>query len=77
MDRDPHLAARAYFERIPHAKKSEVIADGIPLGLTGTPGRTAHAGEAIGSDNDYVFGEVLGLSSEQRASLSRSGAIES
>ena len=76
MERDPHLAARGFFERIPHEKKGEVIADGIPLGLTGTPGRSAHAGEPIGRDNDYVFGEVLGLSSEERARLETLGAIE-
>jgi crotonobetainyl-CoA:carnitine CoA-transferase CaiB-like acyl-CoA transferase len=76
MEHDPHLAARGFFERIPHEKKGEVIADGIPLGLTGTPGRTAHAGEPIGRDNDYVFGEVLGLSLQERERLETLGAIE-
>jgi crotonobetainyl-CoA:carnitine CoA-transferase CaiB-like acyl-CoA transferase len=76
IERDPHLAARGFFERIPHAKKGEVIADGIPLGLTGTPGRTAHAGEAIGCDNDYVFGELLGIDVDERCRLERIEAIE-
>jgi crotonobetainyl-CoA:carnitine CoA-transferase CaiB-like acyl-CoA transferase len=76
LERDPHLAARGFFERIAHEKKGEVIVDGIPLGLTGTPGFTAHAGEPIGRDNDYVFGEVLGLSAAERARLEKLGAIE-
>jgi crotonobetainyl-CoA:carnitine CoA-transferase CaiB-like acyl-CoA transferase len=74
--RDPHLAARRFFEEIPHAKKGTVVAPGIPLGLSGTPGHTPHAGEAIGQDNDYVFGEVLGLDRSELTRLAEIGAIE-
>jgi crotonobetainyl-CoA:carnitine CoA-transferase CaiB-like acyl-CoA transferase len=74
--RDPQLAARAFFEQIDHLKKGTVVATGIPLGLTGTPGRTGRAGAAIGQDNDYVFGEILGLSEEERRRLMEAGAIE-
>jgi crotonobetainyl-CoA:carnitine CoA-transferase CaiB-like acyl-CoA transferase len=77
LQRDPHLAARGFFERIPHARKGSVTAAGIPLGLTGTPGRTPRAGEAIGQDNDYVLGEIAGLSREQLARYAELGAIES
>jgi crotonobetainyl-CoA:carnitine CoA-transferase CaiB-like acyl-CoA transferase len=76
LERDPHLAARGYFEAIPHAKKGTVVHPGIPLGLTGTPGRTPHAGEPIGADNDYVFGEVLGLARDDLERLEALGAIE-
>ena len=75
--RDPHLAARGFFEEIPHARKGTVIAPGIPLGLTGTPGHTPHAGEPIGQDNDYVFGELLGLGRAELDALEQLGAIES
>jgi crotonobetainyl-CoA:carnitine CoA-transferase CaiB-like acyl-CoA transferase len=74
--RDPQLAARGFFEQIDHLKKGTVVATGIPLGLTGTPGRTGRAGAAIGQDNDYVFGEILGLSEEERRRLIEAGAIE-
>ena len=53
-----------------------VTASGIPLGLAGTPGRTAHAGEPIGRDHDYVFREIVGLSGEELARLIAIGAIE-
>jgi crotonobetainyl-CoA:carnitine CoA-transferase CaiB-like acyl-CoA transferase len=76
-ERDAHLSARGFFESIDHLKKGMVVATGIPLGLTATPGRTAHAGEAIGRDNDYVFGQVLGLSDDERRRLTNAGAIES
>jgi len=74
--RDPQLAARGFFETIPHFKKGEVVACGIPLGLQGTPGRTTHTGSSIGHDNDLVFREVLGLSAAEIAGFAERGAIE-
>jgi len=74
--RDPQLAARDFFEEIEHRVKGTVVATGIPLGLRGTPGRTPHAGSAVGEDNDYVFGEILSLTSDERRRLTESGAIE-
>jgi benzylsuccinate CoA-transferase BbsF subunit len=59
--RDRQLMAREFFEEIEHLKKGKVFAPGIPLGLTGTPGRTRCAGAAVGQDNEYVFGKLLGL----------------
>lgn len=74
--RDPQLAARRFFESIPHFKRGHVSASGIPLGLTATPGRTTHSGSSVGHDNEAVLREVAGLSpSEWEAGL-RSGAIE-
>jgi crotonobetainyl-CoA:carnitine CoA-transferase CaiB-like acyl-CoA transferase len=74
--RDPQLAARGFFERIAHHAKGEVVADGIPLGLTGTPGRTTAAGAAVGHDNEAVFGGLLGLAREEIDRLIAVGAIE-
>jgi len=76
FERDPHLRARGFFEEIEHVRKGTVVATGIPLGLTGTPGRTSGAGAAIGADNAYVFGEVLGLSSVEIDAYRTDGAIE-
>ncbi len=76
LHRDPQLAARRYFERIPHNVKGEVTACGIPLGLTGTPGSTPHAGEARGQENEYVFRELLGLGKAEYDRLVGRGAIE-
>lgn len=74
--RDPQLAARGFFETIPHFKKGEVVACGIPLGLQGTPGRTTHTGSSIGHDNELVFRELLGLSAAEIEALTERGAIE-
>lgn len=74
--RDPHLAARGFFESIPHLSRGEVTAVGIPLGLTGTPGRTTRSGAAMGEDNQFVFRDLLGLSADEYARYVEAGAIE-
>ncbi len=76
LHRDHQLAARGFFERIEHLAKGEVVAAGIPLGLTGTPAKTGRAGAAIGQDNDAVFGGLLGMSPEEIQRAVRDGAIE-
>ncbi len=76
LESDPHLAARGFFETIPHLVKGSVTATGIPIGLTCPPGRTTRAGANIGCDNDYVFGELLGLCAEELSGYRESGAIE-
>jgi crotonobetainyl-CoA:carnitine CoA-transferase CaiB-like acyl-CoA transferase len=75
--RDPQLAARRFFETIPHFKRGEVSASGIPLGLTATPGRTTHSGSSIGHDNEAVLREVAGLTRAEWEEGIRTGAIES
>ena len=75
-ERDPQLAARRFFETIDHALRGPVVANGVPLGLTGTPGRTTSAGAALGEDNDAVFGALLGIGTEELARLRAIGAIE-
>lgn len=77
MRRDRQLAARRFFEEIEHRKKGTVVATGIPLGLTRTPGRSGRAGAAVGQDNDYVFGEILGMSAAEIRECVGLGAIES
>jgi crotonobetainyl-CoA:carnitine CoA-transferase CaiB-like acyl-CoA transferase len=73
---DPQLAARGFFETIPHVTRGAVVASGIPLGLTATPPRSRIAGQAIGHDHAYVFRKVLGMGEEEIAAAIASGAIE-
>jgi crotonobetainyl-CoA:carnitine CoA-transferase CaiB-like acyl-CoA transferase len=73
---DEHLAARDFFEPVEHMAKGTVTATGIPLGLTGTPGRSGPAGAAVGQDNEYVFGTLLGMAREEIDRAVELGAIE-
>ncbi len=74
--RDAQLAARGFFETIDHMTKGTVVANGLALGLTGTPGRTTGTGAAVGQDNDYVFGELLGMTAQEVRDAIAAGAIE-
>ncbi len=76
FERDRQLAERGFFEEVEHFEKGTEIATGVPLGLTGTPGRTTRTGVALGQDNDYVFGELLGLSPQEIRECIEAGAIE-
>ena len=73
---DPHLRARG--------TTTEVSAPGIPPRLAvGAPARFSKTQDVgirrltpkLGQDEDYVFGELLGLSSAQRADLERREVI--
>jgi crotonobetainyl-CoA:carnitine CoA-transferase CaiB-like acyl-CoA transferase len=74
--RDRQLEARGFFEELEHLAKGRVVATGIPLGLTRTPGRSGRTGAAVGQDNDYVFGDLLGMTPREIRSCVESGAIE-
>ena len=43
--------------------------------LSATPGEVAWAGQPMGSWNDRVYGDLLGLSSEDLAGLKSEGVI--
>ncbi|MBW2268688.1 MAG: CoA transferase [Deltaproteobacteria bacterium] len=73
---DPQLRARGFFEEIEHLKRGRVVATGVPLGLTGTPGRSGVAGAALGQDNEHVFGTLLGMTPQEIRECMDSGAIE-
>ena len=73
---DPQLAARGFFETVAHVTRGSVVTTGVPLGLTETPVRTGVAGQAVGHDHAYVFGEVLGLRTDEISTLEAAGAIE-
>jgi crotonobetainyl-CoA:carnitine CoA-transferase CaiB-like acyl-CoA transferase len=74
--RDRQLEARGFFEQIEHLAKGRVVATGIPLGLTGTPGSSGRTGAAVGQDNDYVFGDLLGMTPQEIRTCVEAGAIE-
>ena len=74
---DRQLAARRFFEEVEHLQKGTVVATGVPLGLTDTPVRTGRSGAAVGEDNAYVFGTLLGMGADEIRACVGDGAIES
>lgn len=74
MFEDPHFQARGLFQ--------EVTIDGEPLSipaiaplLSRTPGRTDFPGPALGSHNDEIYRDLLGLDSAALADLRATGII--
>ncbi len=66
---DPHLNARGYFVEKEHPEVGVRKHAGIPWRMSETPCQVWRAAPAMGQDNEYVFGEMLGMSSSQIAEL--------
>ena len=66
---DPHLAARNFFVEKEHPEVGVRMHAGIPWRMSDTPCEVWRAAPVMGQDNDYVFGELLGYSSDQIADL--------
>ncbi|MBL7125433.1 MAG: CoA transferase, partial [Dehalococcoidales bacterium] len=53
----------------------KTISDAAPIRLSDTPARYIRAAPILGEDNDYVYGELLGMSEDEVAELSEQGII--
>lgn len=72
----PQLAHRGFFRPLPHGVLGTVQCMSAPFILSETPARQERAGPTLGADNDHVFGDLLGLSAEDRAALARDGVFD-
>jgi len=66
---DPQLNARDFFVEKEHLEVGVRKHPGIPWKMSDTPCEVQRAAPVMGQDNDYVFGELLGMSSKQIADL--------
>jgi benzylsuccinate CoA-transferase BbsF subunit len=69
LDADPHLAEREFFVEREHPEVGVMRHAGIPWRMSETNCEVSRAAPILGQDNDYVFGELLGMSSQQIADL--------
>ncbi len=74
-ERDPHMRERGYFPRVAMPDGSTMQLSGMPFKLSATPPAVRNGAHEVGSDADYVLGELLGLSSTQREEMARAGVI--
>ena len=72
---DPQLKARGYWSsvKLPDGNLTQV--DGVPFKLSATSGEVRTCGPEIGENNDYVLGELLGISRAEQEELAHAGAI--
>lgn len=72
-ERDPQLKHRGYFVPLPHSEMGTWPIEGFPArfsNLDADVGGPPHRGAPMmGEDNDYVYREILGLTSEQITEL--------
>jgi crotonobetainyl-CoA:carnitine CoA-transferase CaiB-like acyl-CoA transferase len=72
---DPHLEARAFYETIEHPVLGSGQFAGFTARLSDTPGRVQRPAPMLGEHNDYVFGELLGLSTAEVERLTEEGIL--
>jgi benzylsuccinate CoA-transferase BbsF subunit len=73
--RDPQLQARNFWGTAPLPDGSATHVTGIPMRLSATPGAIRTPAPLIGEANDYVLGELLGMSRAERDALIAEKAI--
>ncbi len=75
ITRDPHLKQRGFFETVTHPEAGTHTYPGMPWKLSLTPGRIRMPAPCFAQHNDYVFGELLGISEEECMQLKAQGVI--
>jgi crotonobetainyl-CoA:carnitine CoA-transferase CaiB-like acyl-CoA transferase len=75
LTRDPQLAERGFHVYLDHPEAGRIAHDGLTFALSATPGEIRRA-PLLGEHNDYVYGEVLGLSEDERNRLTVEGVFE-
>ncbi len=68
-DDDPQLAHRGMFPEIEHPIVGRHRIDGMPAQLSRTPAEFDRGGPTLGHDNEYVFGELLGMTADEMRCL--------
>ena len=66
---DPHLRDRQAFAEVEHPHIGAEWLYGMPWLLSGTPGSVRTAAPLVGQHNEYVFGQLLGISGDEMERL--------
>jgi crotonobetainyl-CoA:carnitine CoA-transferase CaiB-like acyl-CoA transferase len=72
---DPHLMARHFFVRLKHPVLGETISDASPIRFKESSTAGWRAAPLLGEDNQYVLGELLGLTESELSSLITKGVV--
>jgi succinyl-CoA--D-citramalate CoA-transferase len=75
MIEDPHYAARENIVTVEDSEMGPFPMQNVVPRLSGTPGKVRWTGPDLGQHNDEVYGEILGLSEEEREDLRERGVI--
>jgi crotonobetainyl-CoA:carnitine CoA-transferase CaiB-like acyl-CoA transferase len=75
VDHDPGTAAFGLWPAVVHREMGRVRVDGLPYHLSATDWRMERGAPCLGEHNDFVFGEILGLSDREIGALRDQGVI--
>ena len=73
--RDPQLKERGFWPTVSTTKGVNTQVTGIPFKLSGVSGKVRTIAPEVGENNDYVLGELLGLTRAAQESLIAEGAV--
>jgi crotonobetainyl-CoA:carnitine CoA-transferase CaiB-like acyl-CoA transferase len=65
----PQLVARGMIARLPHPKLGEMIAPGVVIKMSDTPGAVRTLGPELGQHTDEVLTSLLGMTGEELSEL--------
>lgn len=71
----PQIAAREMIVEAEHPVLGTIRMPGNPIKMEKTPPTVRKAPPRVGEDNEYVYGDILGMSARERTRLRESGAI--
>ena len=74
LAKDPQLKHRGFFVELDHPEMGKTISDANPVRLSDSLPRYRPA-PLPGQDNDYVYGELLGLGKVEMDKLKEQGVI--
>lgn len=70
---DPHLGERGFFEPLSHPESGTHRYPGASWKMSSTPGSLRLPAPCFGEHNEYVFGQLLGLSTDEISKLAEEG----
>jgi benzylsuccinate CoA-transferase BbsF subunit len=75
IDHDLGTSAWGLWPTVEHTEMGRVRVDGLPVHLSETDWEITRGGPCLGEHNDYVLGELLGMSAEEIAGLVKDGVV--
>jgi len=75
LAQDPQLKNRGFFIELDHPQMGRTVSDASPVRLSDTPSRYSRPAPLPGQDNDYVYGQLLGLSESEINKLKKQKVI--
>ena len=73
----PHLRERGFFQRLSHPEAGGHLYPGVSWKMSGTPGSLRLPAPCFAEHNEYVFGQLLGMSADEISRLAEEGVTAS